>query len=201
MKNTELERSVYEFRLNNFKRRYHDASLSKIDYSNEKMNLLNSYLKKPKNMLILLGNSGTSKTYFCSAIVEWMFTNFYTRRYHKEDDLLASLRNFISEGSGEYLKELERLTDDAIVILDDVASSITPGKVTYKDFEWRREIFFHFLDSRYNSMLPTIITSNLTPPEFKEIYSQRIYSRLFATENTIITLFGDEDVDKRSLGM
>jgi hypothetical protein len=36
---------------------------------------------------------------------------------------------------------------------------------------------------------------------FETVYSERISSRLFATENTIISIFDDSAVDKRTLGM
>ncbi len=90
--------------------------------------------------------------------------------------------------------------DDEFVILDDVASGINPDKVTYRDLEFRREVFFSFLDYRYNSKKPTVITSNLTREQFKQVYSERIFSRLFAKENTIIEIF-DDSLDKRAQGL
>ena len=150
-------------------------------------------------MLVYHGSAGIGKTYFCAAIVEWMFTEFSTRRYHREEDLLKRLRSLISEGIGDYVFNLQYLIDDQIVILDDVGNGINPEKFTNRDLEFRREIFFNFLNYRYNSMQPTIITSNFTRSQFKEIYSERIYSRLFASENTIISIFGD-NLDKRAMG-
>ncbi len=92
------------------------------------------------------------------------------------------------------------MIDDELVILDDVGSGINPEKVSYRDLEFRREVFFSFLDYRYNAQLPTIITSNFTQKDFNEVYSERICSRLFSSENTIISIFG-EGLDKRKKGM
>lgn len=158
-------------------------------------------MTKPKGMLVFTGSPGCGKTYLCSALTEWIFKCFNTRRYHKEETLLRTLRTGISQNHvGDYLLILEYLMDDDVVILDDVASGINPGKFTNRDLEFRREVFFSFLDYRYNTRRPTIITSNLNRAEFTEIYSERIASRLYSAENTIIEMFGT-GLDKRSMGM
>lgn len=157
-------------------------------------------MKNPKNFLVYTGSAGCGKTYFCAALTEWSFTNFNHRRYHREKDLLRNLRAGISDGHGDYLIALEYFIDDDLVILDDVASGINPEKTSYRDLEFRREIFLGFLDYRYNIQKPTVITSNLTRQQFLDVYSERIVSRLFASENTVIEQFG-KDLDKRQMGM
>lgn len=158
------------------------------------------YLKKPKNILLYHGSPGIGKTYFCASLVKWCFSNFNTFRYHREEDILRRLRNSIGEGKADYLMNLEYLIDDQFVMLDDVGSGINPKKVSHRDLEFRREVFFSFLDYRYRTGLPTVVTSNFNHDEFKEVYSERICSRLFASENTIISRFGD-NLDKRQMGM
>lgn len=152
-------------------------------------------------MLLFHGSPGIGKTYFCAGLIEYAVRKFpHEFRYFSERELFTRLRTCISEGHGDYLWELGRLTDSYFLILDDVGSNINPQHVSYKDHEWKREIFFSFLDIRYNLQMPTVITSNFTKEDFKEIYSERICSRLFAKENTIISLFGSEH-DKRTQGL
>ncbi|CAB4133833.1 DnaC DNA replication protein [uncultured Caudovirales phage] len=158
-----------------------------------------SWMKKPEKILLYHGSSGCGKTFFCAALTSWCFDNFKSFRYHRDEDVLRRLRLGISEGSGDYLLHLQYLIDDDFIILDDVGSGINPEKFTNRDLEFRREVFFSFLDYRYNRQLPTVITSNFTKNDFKEIYSERIISRLFAKENTIISAF--DGPDKRQLGM
>lgn len=157
-------------------------------------------MQNPVNFLVYTGSPGCGKTYFCAALTEWSGRTFNTRRYHREESLLRKLRQGISDGSGDYLIALEYMIDDDFVILDDVASGINPDKTTYRDLEFRREVFFSFLDYRYNTQKPTVITSNLTRQQFKDVYSERIASRLYANENIIIEMFGN-DLDKRAQGM
>lgn len=157
-------------------------------------------MKNPKHILLYHGSPGIGKTYLCAALTEWALTCFNSRRYHREEDLLRRLRMGISEGHGDYLINLEYLIDDELIMLDDVGSGINPNKVSNRDLEFRREVFFSFLDYRYNRRKPTIITSNFTMQEFKDVYSERIMSRLFAGENTVVSMF-DEKLDKRKMGM
>lgn len=81
---------------------------------------------------------------------------------------------------GDYLESLKWLIDDQLLILDDVGSTGVR--------EWREEVLFDLIDSRYNSMLPTVITSNFTKADFKKLYHPRVCDRLFASENTIIEI-------------
>lgn len=157
-------------------------------------------MKNPKHMLIYHGSPGIGKTYFCAALMEWALTNFNSFRYHNEKNLLSRIRKGINDGEGDYAQALEYLIDDDLIFLDDVGSSINPDKFSQKDLEWRREIFFNFLDFRYNCQKPTIITSNFNENQFNRVYSERICSRLFAKENTVISIF-DKSLDKRSQGM
>jgi DNA replication protein DnaC len=158
------------------------------------------FLKKPEHMLVFCGAKGLGKTRFCAALTDWSFLMFNTRRYHREKDLLKKLREGISEGFGDYITNLEIMVDDEFVILDDVGSGINVGKHTNRDLEFRREVLYAFLDYRYNSMLPTVITTNFNQEEFLEVFDERSESRLFASENTIIQMFG-EGLDKRKEGL
>jgi len=151
-------------------------------------------------MLVYVGSPGIGKTYFCAALTEWILVTFGNRwRYHREEDLLRHLRSVINESNGDYSREIELKCDDEFVILDDVGSGIDYSRSEHKNFEWRAEVFFTFLDYRYRTEKPTLITSNLNRQQFSKIYSPRVESRLFARENTIIELHDEED--KRQKGM
>jgi DNA replication protein DnaC len=196
---TNFEKSVLDFQRNNFDRRYSGVSMSSVQLPIWAMKNIENYMREPKNMLIFLSKPGIGKTHLCSAMCNWALEKFRYVRYHREYDLLTKLRQGISEGTGDYLKALEYLTDDDLIMLDDVGSGINPNKNSHRDLEWRREVFFSFLDQRYNSMKPTIITSNFSRRDFTDVFSERVSSRLFASENTIIEIFDDSTQDKRSL--
>lgn len=162
-------------------------------------NKIMQFIHNPKNMLIWLGGTGTSKTFFLAALGEWILKTFNHNRVHKDEDLQKRLRSFISEGNGDYIAELKYLIDDDIVILDDVGAAFKTAYDINKDHSFADRILMEFVDYRYNVMKPTIITSNFKKEELRDIYGERIYSRMFAAENIIIETFNE--TDKRTLGM
>lgn len=143
-------------------------------------------MKNPKNFLVFCGNPGIGKTYLCACLTEWAMTNFTFWKYWNESELLKRVRNSMKEGSGDYLSVLKLLIDDDFLMIDDVGSTGVN--------EWREEILFDAVDERYNSMKPTIFTSNFTVEEFKNNYHERISSRLFAKENIIIEIHDGIDM-------
>jgi len=145
------------------------------------------WIKNPKHFLVFHGSAGIGKTYFCAALVEWIVETFETFRYYKIEDLHSRLRQSF-DGNTDYHKVLEYAIDDDIIIIDDIGSD--------KISEWKEEVFFSIVDERYNTMKPTIFTSNLSRDEFEKTYHKRIISRLFAKENTVIEIL-DDSKDRR----
>lgn len=148
---------------------------------------------QPKHNLVLIGPPGTGKTYICSALIDVMLD--YTLdprsfRVYKEINLLSKLRSKISDGCGDYDAYLKELVDDRMIIIDDLGSS--------SHTEFREDVLFSLLDYRYERRLPTIFSTNLSKGDINETYNDRIYSRLFAEENTVIDMRGMPD--RRTLG-
>ena len=133
----------------------------------------------------MVGSPGTGKTYMCAAIAGEAIRTFNTVRCWKEQQLFAHLRDSI-ERYGDYSQALKYALDDEFCIIDDVGS--TPVN------DWRKEVIFNCIDTRHSMGYPTIITSNYTREELCQKYEARTASRLFASENTIIDLFGMEDL-------
>lgn len=152
-----------------------------------------------KHMLVFISTPGIGKSHCVAAMAEWIIETFPFYRYHTEEDLQEKLQNVCAEGQGSWGNALNYLIDDDLIVLDDVGFWWNEDRNNYKDNEWKIEVFYQFLNNRYNSMLPTIITSNLTKEQFEKVYSPRIASRLFAAENTIIKIF-DKTQDMRAKG-
>lgn len=152
---------------------------------------ISEWIAKPTNFLVVSGEPGTGKTFLCSALVELMISKFSSMRAYSERALLRKIRNSFDENAkGDYLDYLHQLLDDQLIILDDIGSS---GHT-----DWREEILMEAVDYRYEAMLPTVFTTNLSKEEVYGVYGKRIGSRLFAKENTVIIL---EDMpDLRQMG-
>ena len=123
----------------------------------------------------------------CSAFLEFMPKSCRTFRAYSERQLFERLRQGISSGQGgDYLANLHYMVDDDLIIIDDVGSS--------GHNSWREEVLMELVDYRYKDGRKSIFTSNLERDDFKNIYGERIYSRLFSTQNTIVSLFGMPDL-------
>jgi DNA replication protein DnaC len=149
---------------------------------------ISEFLDKPKNFLVFCGNPGIGKTYFCASLVEWAMINFNSFRYWNESELLKRLRSSIEDFKGDYLEALKLLIDDDFVMIDDIGSTGLN--------DWRKEVIFDAIDERYNTMLPTVITSNFSRQEFERNFHPRLSSRLFAAENTVIEILDGQDLRK-----
>jgi len=171
-----------------FGKRFVGASFTEMFLPAEFDEQIFSWLEENKNFLVLIGPTGIGKTYFCSAMVAF-FVNRNEQRLKNEQrltvfnerSLFCKIREHInSTGSGDYLKFIRLLIDDDFVIIDDLGSS--------SHTEWREEVLMDVVNCRYESMKPTVFTSNLSKKEFLKIYGPRITSRLFASENLVIDL-------------
>lgn len=143
------------------------------------------FIKNPKNFLFIQGNPGIGKTYVCAALLDYFYEKFEGKRYWTESNLLKKVRSSM-DLRGDYLESLELLIDDQFLIIDDLGSQ--------SDNEFREDVIFHMLDYRYGLQLPTVITTNLSREELKERYNHRILSRLYASENCIISMHNGEDL-------
>lgn len=150
---------------------------------------ISQWMNKPKNFIIYLGNPGIGKTFLCAALVDWALRNFKAFRYHNERQLFTKIRDSMEQTKSDYLEVLKYLIDDEFLMLDDIGSS------GFTD--WRKDVFFEAIDLRYNSMKPTLITSNLSKEDFIKAYHPRLSSRLFAAENMVIELDTLQDFRKQ----
>lgn len=149
-----------------------------------------NYMRNKRNFLLLSGPAGCGKTYIVAAMMEWILGSFSHFRIWKEYDLLKRLREGIEKG-WEPSDQLQYLTDDDLIVVDDLGSQ--------GHNEWREKMMFELLDTRYNTGKPTIFTTNLSLEHFKKSYDPRVASRLFSKENTIIDFAGCEDLRQQGL--
>lgn len=126
-----------------------------------------SFAKEPKGWLLFTGGFGCGKTHLAAAIANWRLEKNLSAIFVVVPDLLDHLRTtFGPSNENTYDQLFDEVRNTKLLILDDLGvQSITP---------WAQEKLFQILNHRYNSQLPTVLTTN----QRMEDVDQRLRSRL-----------------------
>lgn len=130
------------------------------------------------NGLLLLGPVGTLKTSLASAV---LLTHLYTGGtglFITMSSLLDTIFTLKSTNMDEWAKFEYKLRNAPILVIDDLGAEHTEG--------WVKTKVDSIISERYNSMLPIIITTNLTGEQLKNTYAERIIDRIRSTAEQVI---------------
>ena len=117
--------------------------------------------------MILYGPTGVGKTFTLYCVAREMWIDRYDIEIVEAKVLLDLLR---PSQSGDPQAMLERIKTVEVLCLDDLGSEKVNDWTTE-----RLEIIFNY---RWERQLATVITSNIEPREFAELFGQRTASRL-----------------------
>ena len=126
-------------------------------------------MKKDGKGLLLWGGVGTGKTYYASCIANALLDKGHPVLMTNFSRLINKIQGMF-DGKQEYIDSLNRYS---LLIIDDL------GAESKSDF--RKELIFNIIDSRYRSGLPFIVTSNLTLNELRkaeDLENARAYDRV-----------------------
>jgi DNA replication protein DnaC len=170
-----------------FGQRYAGSTMANTVLNPEHSQKVLDWLKECKNFLLLMGKPGCGKTYVCSAIMDYCYGKVSDVYAMREGELFERLRRTM-DLKGDYRQEIEYQLDHGLFILDDIGSS-GEGQTG-----WRKEVLFEAIALRYESQKPTVFSTNYDRSDIKSKLGERAYSRLFASENTIIDMFTYPDL-------
>ncbi|MBR5227107.1 MAG: ATP-binding protein [Clostridia bacterium] len=136
--------------------------------------------------LLLIGNTGTGKTFMSNAIADRVISKGYTVLYQTAPVLMDMMLDSKIRGNKE--EELrgkyEQIFDVDLLIIDDL------GTETLNSMKFTE--LFNIINTRLLKNKKTIISTNLVLPELAEQYDARVMSRLIG--NYIICKFFGEDI-------
>ena len=176
MQREEAQRQLYQRKSVGLReRRFWEWKFENDNGSNQKIVIARQYVEnwtdmKRKNVgLLLMGPVGTGKSFFAGCIANAlleqgervMMTNF------------SRILNEMTSYQADKNQIIQNLVDYPLLIIDDLGIE--------RNSEFALEQVFHVIDSRYRSMKPMIITTNLTLEELKhpeDLAHSRIYDRI-----------------------
>jgi DNA replication protein DnaC len=137
------------------------------------------------NNLILYGQSGLGKTFLCNSIAKelldqgktviylssfQLFRLFENYRFHKEEDIVSN-------------DDIEAIFSCDLLIIDDLGTEFNNALTSAE--------LFNCLNTRLLNQKSTVISTNLSPSEWVNKYSERIVSRIFGYY-TQLKFFGSD---------
>ena len=143
-----------------------------------------TFAKNGENML-LYGDTGTGKTHISTAIAKEAITHGYDVVYDSVQNVVADFEadRFKSNYGTNEPKSTKYLECD-LLILDDLGSEFIT--------QFSLACLYNLLNTRQNKRLSTIISTNLSPDEISEQYQDRIASRIFSKNTTILCFEGTD---------
>jgi DNA replication protein DnaC len=151
--------------LDNFKKR---GNLSPEVQGNleEAYRLALDFAKSPEGWLVFMGVTGCGKTHLAAAIANYRLKEGKPVKFVVVPDLLDHLRStFSPESQVSYDQLFEEVKNAPLLILDDFGEqSTTP---------WVQEKLYQIINYRYNSRLPTVITTRLATDEMDSPVASR----------------------------
>ncbi len=154
----------------NYKRR-NDLSAEQQDNMDAAYRLAFDFAKNPEGWLVFMGETGCGKTHLAAAIVNHRYEIGKPALFVVVPDFLDHLRSAFSPDSKVSYDELfESVKTAPLLVLDDFGEhSATP---------WAKEKLYQLINYRYNSRLPTVITTRYSLDEIMEKFDPSISSRL-----------------------
>ena len=164
----------------NYKRRT-DLSMEQQDNMDAAYRLTFDFAKNPEGWLVFMGETGCGKTHLAAAIVNYRYEMGKPALFVVVPDFLDHLRSaFNPESKVSYDQLFESVKTAPLLVLDDFGEQSTNP--------WVKEKLYQLINYRYNSRLPTVITTRLSLDEIKEEVDSSISSRL--VDRNISVTFG-----------
>ncbi len=157
---------------------FEDYKLSPKDNMTQLLTVVESFVHNFKpglENLLFYGTTGLGKTFLCNCIAKSLLDKGEIVVYHSSFKILEILEvnrfNKDVEDKEYYKLQYDLLFESDLLIIDDLGTEMINS--------FSSSELFNVINSRLNSRKSTIISTNLTPIQIQQNYSERISSRVF----------------------
>lgn len=176
---------------------FSDVDFSKIKDAKQRKKLESNYKLfkkycdkypsvKYKNALIM-GGTGVGKSYLMYAVANEFMKNGFSVLYVSAIKLNSLMLSYHTSFVSERDVYLADVIDCDLLIIDDLGSEQKIKNVT-------DEYLLKILDEREKADKPVFVTTNLNEEQLKNSYNERVFSRLFNVNKTIISNIDGNDL-------
>ncbi len=125
------------------------------------------YARNPEGWLVFIGEIGCGKTHLAASIVNYQYEHNKPAIFVDVSELLNKLKSSFNRNSDtSYNDVIERVKKAPLLVLDDFGAVNSSA--------WNQDELYRIINTRYNSKLPTVITSSVSLNDM----DRRISSRL-----------------------
>lgn len=144
---------------------------------------LKNFENLSKKTIVFAGKTGTGKTYLSKSFLKFCLKKFkycrFVSSFALSSDITPNLENNFNTKLQDYI-------DYDVLVIDDLGS-----EPKHKNFAER---FLNIINERQENNKFTIITTNLTPIEIANTYSDRVFSRIFDKNIASVCFFSGKDL-------
>lgn len=143
------------------------------------LDFVRTFMQKNNDNLLFYGPTGLGKTFLCNCIAKALLDQGHTVLYQtafRTIDTISQFR-FTNPKTEDMRFNYNMLLSCDLLIVDDLGTEMINS---FSNTEW-----FNIVNTRLLENKKTIISTNFTPQQITEYYSDRIASRLFGYYNFI----------------
>lgn len=141
--------------------------------------------KKNNENLLFYGTTGLGKTFLCNCIAKNLLDKGKLVIYQTSFKIMEIVESHrFNRNSENFTREdYNMLFDSDLLIIDDLGTELVNSFTTTE--------FFNIINSRMLAGKKTLISTNLSPIDIGEIYTDRVFSRLLSNF-TLIHFYGPD---------
>ena len=180
---------IREQSFSNFSLDYYRQSPEEYKRMSAIYNLLLQYAEKfqvgeSKN-IAMFGGTGLGKTHLSSAVAGKIIEGGHDVYYIGAQGMISDFEynRFGNSSMGSVDGDIDRYIECDLLIIDDLGTEVNNQFTT--------SCLYNVINTRLNKKKPTLISTNLTPDEFRHRYWDRITSRVFG-EYVILPFVGKD---------